>query len=315
MRDLKSYENFMAANIKWPLPNEAENDLIEKSNEFHDKWPRASNIRSRDLALEVISPDLKSRLTDYYSALQGRAKKYAEICILAKRANVELHPVLSKVMFLEDLCGHRVADSTKDFMMKDEMRGVFSRVAFVIPVYAETNRDDIDWEAIEQLKKHFYGHSYRPKADQYEKIIKVFQAGQLLEEETAYKSWQEVADSVGLGFTTVRYIYERAHQLVLGFPAKKRHYGVEEEVVIPESPQDIPLDPGPKLRERLTNTGAIGEYKQIFDDVENEAENIDPEKCHRCQRLVPSSSGKYVPHDNRPDDEMFVCDNCLSPSS
>jgi hypothetical protein len=51
----------------------------------------------------------------------------------------------------------------------------------------------------------------RQKPDRYEKIIKVFQAGQLLEEkagkeERAYKSWQEVADSVGLGLTTVRYL-------------------------------------------------------------------------------------------------------------
>jgi hypothetical protein len=126
-----------------------------------------------------------------------------------------------------------------------------------------------------------------------------------------------VADSVGLQLSTVRYIYDKAHQLVFGFPAKKRNYGVEEEVVIPESPQDIPLDPGPKLKERLTNTGEIDKYKHTFDDVENghEAENMDPEKCHQCHRLVPSSSGKYMPHDNRPDDEIFVCDNCLSSSS
>ena len=88
-------------------------------------------------------------------------------------------------------------------------------------------------------------------------------------------------------------------------------------MVIPVTPEDIPDDPGPKLKERLTNTGEIDKYKHTFDDVENEdeAENMDPEKCHQCHRLVPSSSGKYMPHGNRPDDEMFVCDNCLSPSS
>jgi hypothetical protein len=120
-----------------------------------------------------------------------------------------------------------------------------------------------------------------------------------------------VADSVGLQLSTVRDIYDRAHRLVFGFPAKKRPYAVEQEVLIPESPEDIPDDPGPKLRELLTNNGEIGEYKNVFDELED----IDPEKCHMCKRLVARLSGKYLPHDNRPDDEIFVCVDCLSSPS
>jgi hypothetical protein len=321
MRDHQSYVNCMEANIKVPLLDRAKNEIIQKSEEFYNKWPRARHFAWRAPGLSTNDAERIRRL-----------KKSFEILILADKANVEIDPYLSPKIFFGAIKGRDIkrlvaegrgfkrgkmpvdplsTEIDKKFSRRRGGENLFSEVAFVIRVYPDTNKDDIDWEAIEQLKKHFYGKSYRPKPDQYEKIIKVFQAGQLLEEKKAYKSWQEVAKSVGLQLSTVRYIYDKAHQLVFGFPATKRHYDVEEEVSVPETPQDIPLDPGPKLRELLTNNGEIGEYKNVFDELED----IDPEKCHMCKRLVARLSGKYLPHDNGADDEIFVCDNCLSPSS
>ena len=334
MRDIKSYVDFTVANnLRVPLPDETPNGLTE--DEFCNKWPRASQLMSDKLAAEVVAPCLRDRLPDFRS--QGGLATL-EILDIAKAANVELDPYFSNLEkvraeeedmkkfpdFYEKLGIMPPKVSLISLLENSEAKkyyrqiggwDLFSKVAMVIPIYPETNRDDIDWEVIEQLKKRFYGQSYRAKPDQYQKIIKVFQAGQLLEEkagkeERAYKSWQEVADSVGLELSTVRYIYGRAHEIVFGLPAKKRHYGVEQEVVIPELPKDIPDDPGPKLREQLKDE--IAEYKTAFNKFRDED---DREKCHRCQRLVASSSGKYMPHDNRPDDEIFLCNNCLNYSS
>jgi hypothetical protein len=339
-RDFESYVKLIivANSVSWRDENDWLTEQRRLAAEFENKWPHSWCEQHRGLQF-AIPLSLKSP-----KSLQ-EFMKVLEILNQAKAANVELDPVrenmevrrafeenfinnsLPESLFEKEM-GFKPSNEMTPKLVKDKENEIkknlrqrhgevlFRRAAIVIPVYAYTNKDDIDWEGIEQLKKLFYGKGYRPKPDQYEKIVKVFQAGQLLEEkagkeETAYKSWQEVADSVGLELSTVRYIYDKAHQLVFGFPAKKRQYGVEEELVIPESPKDIPDDPGPKLKERLTTDGEIGQYKGLFEELED----IDREKCCRCQRLIPSSGGKYMPHDNRPEEEIFICLNCLSPSS
>ena len=326
MRDLESYEHLICAVLSSDRTPAAR--VAEKRVELRNKWPHSWCMISLEISCNV-PPDLSNKLPNCQRAIRGLAKAI-KIYGQAQAANVEVDPVRAYSEALRILNEDIVYKSRKEsaipeFINENEKKKrdrqkcgerLFSMAAIVIPVYPYTNKDDIDWEAIEHLKKHFYGQSYRPKSDQYEKIIKVFQAGQLLEEKagkevTAYKSWQEVADSVGLRLSTVRYIYNKAHQLVFGFPARKRHYGVADEVSVPNSPEDIPDDPGPKLKERLTSNGEIGEYKNVFEEFED----IDSEKCHRCQRLVASSSGKYVPHGKRTDDQIFICHNCLSPSS
>jgi len=333
--NFESYIKLIAANgVSWRDENDWLTELRRLEAEFENKWPHSSREDSSLNFAIPLSPKSPKSLQEFMKVL--------EILNQAKAANVELDPVRENIekrqAFEENFINNSLPESlfeeekpSNDVtpkLVKDieneikknlrEMRGeiLFRRAAIVIPVYAYTNKEDIDWKVIEQLKKLFYGQSHRPKTDQYEKIIKVFQAGQLLaekagKEERAYKSWQEVADSVGLDLSTVRYIYDKAHQLVFGFPPKKRQYGVEQEILIPDSPKDTPDDPGPKLKERLTSNGEIGEYTGLF----KELEDIDPEKCYKCQRLIPSSSGKYMPHDNCPEEEIFICLNCLSTPS
>src|SRR5262249_8978315 len=243
MRDLKSFVNFdVASRMRISVPEETRNDLSEK--EFFNKWPRASRIMSQELILEVISPDLRDWLPKCWSRWsQGRGSIGVEVLRLARSTNIELDPFFTGLEIVRDAeedlkkvpdFGEKVVGilppnvslvswltENKEAKIRFRQCGgedLFSRVAMVIPIYPDTKRDDINWEVIEYFKKLFYGQSHRPKPDKYEKIIKVFRAGQLLaekagKEERAYKSWQEVADSLGLELSTVRYIYDRAHQL------------------------------------------------------------------------------------------------------
>jgi hypothetical protein len=232
--------------------------------------------------------------------------------------------------------------------MKENLRQrhgefLFRRAAIVIPVYPYTNKDDIDWKAIEQFKKRFYGKSHRPKPAEYEKIIKIFQAGQLLEEkagkeERAYKSWQEVADSVGLRLNTVRYVYGKAHEVVYGHPSKKRRYKSDDRTTNPETVEEILKDNGPSRREALVSevtrhnrrrdneqsdknddADKIDSFRKVFDELREDT----PDLCFICQEFKSAGRsdvthaeylalGKYSPLPPYPDFEPFICNDCLT---
>jgi len=208
---------------------------------------------------------------------------------------------------------------------------LFSRAAIVIPIYPETNKDDINWQLVEELKKRFYGHTYRPKPDQYEKTIKVFAMGEKLREGKGYTSWQEIADAVKLPVATVRYIYDRAFHLVYGVTPDKRPYRVQPEIPATDDVedvvkvQDVLKKEGPGLREKLTKDGAIEKYEkhgfqrkdgvirqvnEIFDEIQSGIR----EKCSKCEKRVDGSEGRYSPDPERKDNEIFTCNSCLVPS-
>src|SRR5262249_37466753 len=160
--------------------------------------------------------------------------------------------------------------------------------AIVIPVYPYTKKEDIDWKTIGRFKKLFYGHSYRPTSDRYEKIVKVFRIGQLLEERAAkekiaYKSWLKVAD--GLSVSTITYIYDKAHELVYGHPSKKRRYKSGDATNNPETWEAILKDNGRGRTEPLVSqvkrpnrrqdheqsdkndTDEIDSFRKVFDEL------------------------------------------------
>jgi len=178
---------------------------------------------------------------------------------------------------------------------------LFRRAAIVIPIYPETNKDDINWQLVEKLKQKFYGHTYRPKPKLYDKIIKTFAMGELLRDRKGFSSWQEIANAVELSDATVRYIYDRAFQLVYGVTPDKRPYRTQEEITFTERVEDIPDNPGPSLKEKL-----IGEDVEKFSSAFE-----DREECHQCLSHVDSSAGRYSPDPQRPYNELFTCNACL----
>ena len=343
-RDLEEYESFYtnADSGSGPIvEKEDESKSLEKQREFIRKWPRLHQTYPLRLSLEQIGCSRLMSPSHYLAMLAQveidpniRLSEMIQLTIAGhKKFPKELHDERGTTVKMLSVAAECFANDKKLQKRGREWAGdrLFSAASIVIPVYPETTKDDIDWEIVEKLKKQIYGQSYRPKPDQYEKIVKVFEMGQLLEEGKAYKSWQEVADSVGLGLNTIRYIYSKAHELVYGFSPKKRHYRTPEEVTIPESPQEVPEDPGPKLKERLLNSNKeidsfnnegddddeIGSFKALFEETDQEDDDQDgsgPEKCHKCQRFLASSSGEYMPHPSRENVETFLCRDCLSPS-
>jgi len=328
-----SFETFLHP-LALKLENEDEtSEEISENNEpqvtwddFYNKWPRA---REMMVSPSEIKSSSKLNVQDFEKLLE-----LEQIVIDPWPIYRQTAPAKIGEGFIPDCFVNNSPE--KDEEIKKELRRsvgeeLFSKAAIVLPIYPETTKDDINWEYIEKLKKHFYGYSYRPKRKQYEKAIKVFERGQLLEDGKGYKSWQEVADSICLQLSTVRYIYTRAHEIVYGVLPKKRHYGTEEEITIPKSSETGPEDPGPKLKERLLNSdkeigsynteGAaddeMGSFKVLFEETDQEdddQEEFDPEKCSKCHRFVARSSGKYSPNPDRPGDDVFLCKDCLSPS-
>jgi hypothetical protein len=171
-----------------------------------------------------------------------------------------------------------------------------------------------------------YGSGYRPKENEYATIIKIFTAGQLLENGNAYPTWQEIANNVRLPLATVRYIYAKAHKIVYGRPGKKRRYKTDELVTIPDSAENIPEDPGPSLREKLTKKGIIeidrhglhkrndGVTVQAFDSFFGDIDSGIRENCSICSKTFANSEGKYSPDPVRPHNEIFTCSNCSGSS-
>jgi hypothetical protein len=98
---------------------------------------------------------------------------------------------------------------------------LFSKAAVVLPIYHETNRDDIDWTLVERLKNEFYGQSYRPKDSKYDKIIKIFRLGHTRKKLKAW-TWKDIGASVGLAPSATESIYDRAYEFVYGKRPKKR---------------------------------------------------------------------------------------------
>src|SRR5262249_24579216 len=102
MRDLKSFVNFdVASRMRLSVPDEPRNDLSGK--EFFNKWPRASQVISQKLVLEVISPDLRDWVPKCWSRWsQGRGSIGVEILKLAKHANIELDPFFETLELVRD---------------------------------------------------------------------------------------------------------------------------------------------------------------------------------------------------------------------
>jgi hypothetical protein len=370
MKDLKSNAKLIGSMLK-SLRSEAPASLSDETLpdpltevkrlevEFQNKWPKWPNY------LSDPPPILREpNHFDFDSLMEG-----LEIFNQAKAANVELDPVLAYREVFRVIFAQHISDNLPESLLEKEMgfepskevtpklikdnemeknlrqkdgEFLFRRAAIVIPVYAHTNKDDIDWKVIEEFKKRFYGQSYRPKSDQYKKIIKVFRAGQLLEEqagkeERAYKSWQEVADSVGLRLNAVRYIYDRAHEVVYGYPSEKRRYRSDDTTAKPATVEEVLKDNGPSRREALVSeitrfkpkrdnegsdenddTNEIDSFRKVFDELREDSSDL----CFICQELKSAGRsdvthaaylalGKYSPLPPYPDFEPFICNDCL----
>jgi hypothetical protein len=177
---------------------------------------------------------------------------------------------------------------------------IFSRAAIVIPIYPETTQHDIDWAYIERLKTELYGESYRPKENKYDKIVKIFERGELRSQKRAWKTWKEIGDSVGLTASATEFIYTRAYEVVYGYLPEKR------------------INDGRRSSgERTTNTGEVDNYTSCLDP--------ETDLCFKCDQFGRIATGRYPtpqqyetlskylslpPHPGT--DEPFICEACLS---
>ena len=186
---------------------------------------------------------------------------------------------------------------------------LFSKAKIVIPIYPETNEDDIDWQTIKELKQQVYGGGYQPTSP-YEKIIKIFRRGEILRITKGLDSWKKIATDTEMSVSTAHAIYDKAYELVYQRSRKKRPYKTDHEVTVPQSPSEIPENPGPSLRAKLTKHGKIesgirDQFEIIFRDL---SDGI-LEECSQCGKECPE--GKYSPDPERPHNEIFTCDDCL----
>ena len=352
MRDLRSSAKLIGSMLGRA---ELSTEVKRLEVEFRNRWPKWPHY------LSDPPPILREpNHFDFDSLMEG-----LEIFNQAKAANVQLDPVLAYRGVFQFISSEKISEklpenslekqwqlkaskemilelNTNNEMKENLRRGagefLFRNAAIVIPVYAYTNKDDIDWEVVEQFKKRFYGQSYRLKTELCEKIIKVFQRGQLLEEERAYKSWQEVADSVGLRLNTVRYIYGRAHEVVYGHPSEKRRYRSDDTTAKPATVEEVLKDNGPSRREALVSkitrfkpkrdnegsdenddTDKIDSFRKVFEELREDT----PDLCFICHELKSAGRsdvthaeylalGEYSPLPPYPDFEPFICNDCLT---
>jgi hypothetical protein len=206
-------------------------------------------------------------------------------------------------------------------LREESGRRLFSKARIVIPIYPETERDDIDWEYIQKLKTLAYGSGYRPTSP-HEKIIKIFARGEILRRRKGDDTWESIAKDLGVKRSTAYQIDEKAHTFVYGHPPSKRRYRTTEEITVPDTPEEIPENPGPAIREKLKgNIDEYGQYKyrkrkdkviEQCDAIFHELNDTIREECSKCGDHFNSSLGKYFPDPERPYNELFCCDNCLS---
>jgi len=348
MRDLKTYLSLVG-----PLLNRYRLEISGSDETRADPW---TEVRRLKVEFQNKWPHY---LSNYSPSLRAQGGPLLEIFHQAEAANVVLDPVRAcweafratvehitknrPESLLEKEPPNEVTIRDKNNEMKKNLNlrqskgeDLFSSAAIVIPVYAYTNKDDIDWEAINQLKKRFYGESYHPKPAQYEKIIKVFQRGQLLKEKTGkediaykYKYWQEVADSVGLRLSTVHYIYGRAHEVVYGRDKS------DDTPSNPETVEEILKDNGPSRREPLVSelnrrrdneqsdknndADERDSFRKVFDELREDVLDL----CFLCHELKSAGHsdvtedqylklGEYSSLPPYPNHEPFICNDCLT---
>ena len=113
-----------------------------------------------------------------------------------------------------------------------------------------------------------------------------------------------------MSVSTAHAIYDRAYELVYQRSRKKRLYKTEYDVTVPQSPSEIPENPGPSLRANLTRHGKIeNEIRSTFKSIFQELSNGILKKCSQCGNHSPE--GEYSPDPERPHNEIFTCNDCL----
>jgi hypothetical protein len=315
-------------------------------NEFEKKWPRVQEFIKWPTFEEWTKDwgrqdwnEADASLTDLktvFFSLRGELEQSQQIEIdPAQQLNPVMAATLGKLTggfgqtIADNLFGNNAPEEAQ--RLKSELRRsagekLFSKAAIVIPIYPETNKDDIDWKYVEQMKTLLYGSAYRPDDKEYETIIKVFAAGQLLESGKGYSTWQAIADAFRLALATVRYMYNRAHAVVYGHSGKKRRYKSDNPFTS-ATVAEVLKDDGPTIREKLTSKGKIENYKRygfrkgedgisrqaISAIFEGTSDGI-REKCSVCGRFVAASDGDYRSDPERPHNEIFTCSTCLNPS-
>jgi hypothetical protein len=317
----------------------AEQDTIRQAissrlEQLQKNWPRARDFINWPTFSDWADWDSTSEAVTDLKALFADVTPFGR----AKLEGIEIDPGVTIQKGAKEIIKSLVGEQSEEFpseklfgdendaggesirnLRRSEGEKLFSKAKIVIPIYPETHEGDINWRTVQELKQLVYGSSYRPPEDTYEIVIKIFERGQLLEEVGTYKSWQEIADSVGLGLSTVRNIYDRAHQLVYGRPAAKRRYQSEAEITVPKSPDEIPENPGPSLRGKLTNINEIDRFRNVLAEMEEDEQ----QRCFNCQDTMSRSLGedvlpqhyaelrKYGRLPAYPGDGAFLCTECL----